>query len=164
MSFATRTSPSDPAARQRSTPRYVVGIAVVISAIVFASTVLNFPASKAASGQQTQMQLYKEACEEYKKADVEMNQSYGLIMRNYRGNRAFVSAMRRAQLAWIRYRNAHLDSIFPGNPSQYGSVNPMCRCSNLAEITKARTQILNRWVEGIEEGDVCAGSVKGSNE
>lgn len=96
----------------------------------------------------------------YKKADAEMNQAYGLIMGNYRGDRAFISAMRKAQLAWIRYRDAHVESIFPGDASQYGSINPMCRCTDLAEITRARTQILNRWVEGIEEGDVCAGSVK----
>ena len=119
----------------------------------------GFPVANAA-GEQTQLQLNEEACGEYKKADAEMNRTYAVIRRNYGGDRVFLAALRKAQLAWIRYREAQLASIFPGDGSQYGSVNPMCRCGELAEMTKARTQILNRWVEGIEEGDVCAGSVK----
>lgn len=106
------------------------------------------------------MELNQEACEGYKKADAEMNAVYRRINRDYRHDPGFIVALKKAQLAWIRYRDAHLVSIFPGDASQYGSINPMCRCMNLAEITKARTQILNRWVEGVEEGDVCAGSIK----
>lgn len=109
---------------------------------------------------QTQQDINDQACSDYKKADREMNQAYQTILRDYSKDRGFVVAMRKAQLAWIRYRDAHLNSIFPGDRSQYGSVNPMCRCNELAELTKQRTQILNRWVEGIAEGDVCAGSVK----
>jgi uncharacterized protein YecT (DUF1311 family) len=109
---------------------------------------------------QTQMQMNQEACDDYKKVDREMNQAYQTILRDYHNNRAFIVAFRKAQLAWIRYRDAQLESIFPGDPSQYGSINTMCRCLNLAELTKERTQALNRWVEGIEEGDVCAGSAR----
>lgn len=109
---------------------------------------------------QTQQEMNDQACSEYKQADREMNQAYQTILRDYRNDRGFVAALRKAQLAWIRYRDAHLNSIFPGDRSQYGSINTMCRCNDLAEITKERTRVLNRWVEGIEEGDVCAGSVK----
>lgn len=109
---------------------------------------------------QTQMQLNKETCDEYKKADVEMNGAYQTILREYRGEPSFVAALRKAQLSWIRYRDAHVESIYPGDASQYGSINPMCRCTHLATITRERTKILNQWVEGIEDGNVCAGSVK----
>lgn len=109
---------------------------------------------------QTQMQLNKEACDDYKKADVEMNGAYQTILREYRVERSFVAALRKAQLSWIRYRDAHVESIYPGDASQYGSINPMCRCTQLATITRERTKILNQWVEGVEEGDVCAGSMK----
>jgi uncharacterized protein YecT (DUF1311 family) len=101
-----------------------------------------------------------EACNNYKQADRQMNQAYQTILRDYRKDPEFVGALRKAQLAWIRYRDAQLNSIFPGDRSQYGSINTMCRCNELGELTKERTQVLNRWVEGIEEGDVCAGSVK----
>lgn len=109
---------------------------------------------------QTQMKMNQEACDDYEKLNREMNQAYQTILRDYHNNRVFIVAFRKAQLAWIRYRDAQLKSIFPGDPSQYGSINTMCRCLNLAELTKERTQALNRWVEGIEQGDVCAGSAK----
>ncbi|HEV7681871.1 MAG TPA: lysozyme inhibitor LprI family protein [Pyrinomonadaceae bacterium] len=116
-------------------------------------------ASSRAKGQ-TQQEINDQACSDYKQADREMNQAYQTILQDYRKDRGFVAALRKAQLAWIRYRDAHLNSIFPGDRSQYGSINTMCRCNDLAELTKERTQVLNRWVAGIAEGDVCAGSVK----
>ena len=109
---------------------------------------------------QTQLQMNEASCAEYKQADREMNRVYLKIVSDYHGDPVFIRAMKKAQLAWLRYRDAHVDSIFPGAASQYGSVSTMCRCGSLAEITKERTQTLNRWLEGIEEGDVCAGSVK----
>lgn len=109
---------------------------------------------------QTQMQLNKEACDDYKKADLEMNRAYQTILRDHRDEASFIPALRKAQGAWIRYRDAHLESLYPGDASQYGSINPMCRCLQLANITKERTKTLNQWVEGVEGGDVCAGSVK----
>ena len=109
---------------------------------------------------QTQLQMNEGACAEYKQADKEMNRIYLKIVSDYRGKLAFIKALKKAQLAWLRYRDAHVESIFPGDASQYGSVSTMCRCGSLAEITKERTQTLNRWLEGAEEGDVCAGSVR----
>ena len=109
---------------------------------------------------QTQLQMNEGACAEYKQADREMNRVYLKIVSDYRGRLAFIKALKKAQLAWLRYRDAHVESIFPGDASQYGSVSTMCRCGSLAEITKERTQTLNRWLEGVEEGDVCAGSVR----
>jgi uncharacterized protein YecT (DUF1311 family) len=138
--------------------RHFFASSAVVLAILLFFPVMDLPTSSASA--QTQMQLNKEACDEYKKADAEMNDVYRRINRDYRDNPGFIGALKKAQLAWIRYRDVHLESIFPGDPSQYGSINPMCRCTNLAEITKERTRVLKRWVEGIEEGDVCAGSVK----
>ncbi len=143
----------------RSTLRLLLAFATVVLALLFLFPVMDLPSSTSA-GAQTQMQLNREACDEFKKADAEMNAVYRRITRDYRQNAGFIAALKKAQLAWIRYRDAHLESVFPGAAGQYGSVNPMCRCQNLAEVTKERTQVLNRWVEGIEEGDVCAGSIK----
>ena len=142
--------------------RRLLMIATVGFALVGALSVFRTQASSVGKGKnaQTQMQLNKEACDEYKKADHEMNGAYQTILREYREERSFVAALRKAQLAWIRYRDTHVESIYPGAASQYGSVNLMCRCTQLATITRERTKILNQWIEGVEEGDVCAGSVK----
>jgi uncharacterized protein YecT (DUF1311 family) len=123
---------------------------------------LSFAGVQASSSKncQTQLQMNEASCAEYKQADRDMNRVYLKIVSDYRGDPVFIKVMKKAQLAWLRYRDAHVDSIFPGAASQYGSVSTMCRCGSLAEITKERTQTLNRWLEGIDEGDVCAGSVK----
>ncbi len=159
MSLVARLPPRHSTRRLPSKPGKLIAVAVAIPAALFFVFALSVPVANAAD-EQTQLQLNEQACGEYKKADAEMNRVYELIRRDYRGDRLFLAALRKAQLAWIRYRDAHVESIFPGDRSQYGSINPMCRCGELAEMTKARTTILNRWVEGIEEGDVCAGSVK----
>jgi uncharacterized protein YecT (DUF1311 family) len=132
---------------------------IVVCGLSFVSPAPQLVSAKAKNAQ-TQMQLNKESCDEYKKVDAEMNAVYRRITRDYRQNQVFISALKKAQLAWIGYRDAQVESIFPGDPSQYGSISTMCRCNNLTELTKARTEILNRWIEGVEEGDVCAGSVK----
>jgi hypothetical protein len=49
---------------------------------------------------------------------------------------------------------------YPDNASSYGSVFPMCWFSYLRELTEERIKKLKVWVTGIEEGDVCTGSVK----
>lgn len=43
---------------------------------------------------------------------------------------------------------------------KYGSVYPMCAALFLKELTEERTEKLRVWLNGIEEGDVCSGSVK----
>ena len=123
---------------------------------------LSFGGVQASSSEnsQTQLQMNEASCAKYKQADRELNRVYLKIVSDYRSDPVFIKAMKKAQLAWLRYRDAHVESIFPGAASQYGSVSTMCRCGSLSEITKERTKTLNRWLEGIEEGDVCAGSVK----
>lgn len=110
---------------------------------------------------QTQPELNIEACEEYRKADEELNKTYNQILVLYSDETEFIEKLKSAQRAWITFRNLHLESIFPKtNRSQYGSVKPMCRCIILAELTNERTRVLKGWLEGTEEGNVCAGSVK----
>lgn len=110
---------------------------------------------------QTQGEMNQEACDDYKKADAELNKVYQQVLTEYRADTLFVSKMKNAQRAWVAYRDAHLESVFPAaDPREYGSVYPMCRCTALTEITKKRTAELRRWVVGVKEGDVCAGSVK----
>jgi hypothetical protein len=51
---------------------------------------------------------------------------------------------------------------FPAENKQtvYGSVYPMCVSFFLKELTEERIEKLNVWINGIEEGNVCSGSVK----
>jgi uncharacterized lipoprotein YbaY/uncharacterized protein YecT (DUF1311 family) len=109
---------------------------------------------------QSQASMNKEACDEYAKADGELNGIYQSVLREHRGDALFLRKMRAAQRYWVTYRDAHLAAIYPAadTRSEYGSVYPMCRCTALAEVTRKRTEDLRRWANGAPEGDVCVGS------
>jgi uncharacterized protein YecT (DUF1311 family) len=111
---------------------------------------------------QTQAQMNRDACDEYRKADVEMNSVYGQILKSYERDTPFIEKLKKAQRAWLLFRDAHLESLYPAQDklAAYGSVNEMCRCTVLAELTSQRTKVLKRWVTGVQEGDVCSGSIK----
>ena len=111
---------------------------------------------------QTQSEMNQDACGKYKKADSELNRVYQKIMRDYAGDKNFIQKMKIAQLAWIAFRDAHLDSLYPESDSlsHYGSVNPMCRCMELELLTQDRINSLREWADGVQEGDVCSGSKK----
>jgi uncharacterized protein YecT (DUF1311 family) len=121
-----------------------------------------------ASLAQTQSDSNQEACSRYKKADAEMNAVYRQVLNTHKKDSLFVAKFKVAQRAWVAFRDAHLESLYP-EPNKihaygaYGSVNPMCRCMVLAELTAERTKQLRQWLTGAEEGDVCAGSVRIKN-
>ena len=114
---------------------------------------------------QTQTEMNDSACAKYKKADAEMNAVYQQVLNKYKNETQFVSKFKAAQRAWIAFRDAHLESLYP-EPNKlqaHGSVNPVCRCSVLTELTAERTKQLKQWLNGAEEGDVCSGSVRMRN-
>ena len=109
---------------------------------------------------QTQAEMNAKACSGYKKADAELNSIYKRILSINAKDSDFANALRAAQAAWIAFRDAHLKSLY-SDPSEnaYGSVNPMCRCIVLEQLTAERTRQLREiWIRGTPEGDVCAGS------
>lgn len=113
--------------------------------------------------------MNRQACDKYKKADAKLNRTYQQILNEYKTDTLFVRKMKRAQQAWIVFRDAHIESLYPlepnANPNQkYGSVYPMCNCIALTQITEKRTEELKQWIDGIEEGDVCSGSIKTKDE
>lgn len=109
----------------------------------------------------TQGQMNEESCKAYKNAEKEMEQTYQQVLTEYHTDKVFIQKLRIAQKAWVSFRNAHVESMYPNpNHSEYGSVHPLCRCNALTEITQNRIKELSQWTIGIEEGDVCAGSRK----
>jgi uncharacterized protein YecT (DUF1311 family) len=111
---------------------------------------------------QTQTELNKRACDNYKAVDAEMNKVYQQILKEYRADNLFIQKLKAAQRAWLTYRDAQLEALYPAADTQveYGSIYPACRCNALQEITSERTKVLRRWTEGVKEGDTCSGSIK----
>ena len=77
---------------------------------------------------QTQHEMNKEASEEYRKADIELNNVYQKILTEYKSDSIFIHRLKKTQKIWVSYRNAELEMKFPAENKQleYGSVYPMC--------------------------------------
>ena len=96
------------------------------------------------------------------KADRELNFVYRKILSDYREERIFIRKFRVAHQAWKKYRETHLASIFP-NPykeSEYGSAYSECYALYKTRMTRTRTKEIRVWLNGVQEGEVCAGSIK----
>jgi uncharacterized protein YecT (DUF1311 family) len=77
----------------------------------------------------------------------------------------FIIRLKEAQRAWLKYRDAHIEARFPtakkgDQYSEYGNIYPQCACMELTELTEERIRILEKWLKGTVEGDVCGGSYK----
>lgn len=110
---------------------------------------------------QTQPQINEDFCNKLSKNDQELNAIYNQVLAVYRDDLEFIESIKKAQRAWIVFRDYHVDSIYPKSKrGEYGSVKPMCRCEVLSELTIERAKMLRKWLVGVEEGDVCSGSIK----
>ena len=97
-------------------------------------------------------------------ADAELNDVYQEILRRYASDHVFVAALSEAQRAWVTFRDSEMAAAFPEtDKGAYGSVFPMCSSGLAEELTRARTKRLRVWLDGVEEGDVCAGSIHVNN-
>ena len=110
---------------------------------------------------QTQADMNKQTYESYKKADKELNDIYHKILIEYKADTLFVKNLKASQRIWINFRDAELKIRYPdyGN-NYYGSMQPMCVASYLEKLTKERIKTLKEWLDGVEEGEGCEGSVK----
>ncbi len=110
---------------------------------------------------QTQLELNQEADNKYKLADKELNRAYNQILKEYKPDTAFIKNLKKSQSLWVQFRDAEMKVKFPDRePGHYGSVQPMCWSLYKEELTRERLNALKVWLDGIEEGDVCSGTVK----
>jgi uncharacterized protein YecT (DUF1311 family) len=115
-------------------------------------------------GANTQVELNDCANAELEKADDELNRIYQKILAKYKGDVVFLGKFREAQRAWLKFRDAQFEARFPyagtsRERSEYGSVFPMCAGLYKAELTRSRVEELRQWLDGVEEGDACSGSL-----
>lgn len=112
-------------------------------------------------GAQTQKEMNQDAADEFKAADTELNSIYQKILEDYADDKAFITSLKDAQRCWIVFRDAQLKMKYPDRePGYYGSIQPVCEMTYLTELTQDRIKALNVWIEGVQEGDTCAGTVK----
>jgi uncharacterized protein YecT (DUF1311 family) len=108
---------------------------------------------------QNQNELNSNANKQYKSSDSTLNSVYKQILKVYSTDAALTKNIKTAQNLWIKFRDAELKMKFPENYSN-GSVQPMCTSLYLTDMTNDRIRTLRIWLDGIEEGNVCSGSVR----
>jgi len=109
---------------------------------------------------QTQFEMNQDIKKDYEKANKELNDVYNKLLTEYKEDIAFIKNIKTAQRLWIQFRDAEMKAKYPDRePGYYGSIQPLCWYSYLTGLTTERTNTLKTWLTGIEEGDVCSGSV-----
>lgn len=105
---------------------------------------------------QTQLDLNQCYCDEYKRADADLNKVYQQLLSVNAREQEFTEKLKTAQRAWIVFRDAQLESLYSAADPyvQYGSVYLMCYCLAQKELTLQRTQQLKRMLNP-KEGDPC---------
>ncbi len=109
-------------------------------------------------GVQSQMALNQCYCNEYGKADAELNKVYQQVLSANAGEGQLTEKLKAAERAWLAFRDAQLEALYPTTGSdpreQYGSVYPMCYCMAQTQLTVQRTQQLKEMLKQTE-GNVC---------
>jgi uncharacterized protein YecT (DUF1311 family) len=109
---------------------------------------------------QTQLELNKKAKTDFENADNKLNKVYKEILLKYRNDTTFIKSMKEVQKIWIKFRDAQLKMKFPPYAAEKESILEMCKFNYLEELTMDRIRELVQWINGVEEGDVCSGSIK----
>ena len=83
---------------------------------------------------------------DYKQADEELNKVYGQLMSTL-DDEGHKVALRTAQEAWIKYRDAKC--VFESYPNRGGTLEPVVRYSCMADMTRSRTNELKEDVKNL---------------
>lgn len=126
---------------------------------IIALTLICLPWSEASA--QTQRDMNEDAATIFKEADKKLNSLYQKILKDYADDPVFIASFKKAQRCWIAFRDAQLKMRYPDRePGYYGSVQPLFEAMYLTELTKDRIKALLPWIEGAQEGDLSAGTVR----
>lgn len=110
---------------------------------------------------QTQGEMNVQTAGEFEAADRQLNSIYQKILAEYADDEPFLASLKEAQRCWIAFRDAQLKMKYPDRePGYYGNILPSCEAMYLTELTNDRIKALQVWIDGVEEGNVCAGTVR----
>jgi uncharacterized protein YecT (DUF1311 family) len=89
-------------------------------------------------------------------ADADLNEVYQKLLSKLKSDDNASKKLRDAQRAWVVFRDAHLQELFPAKDKQreYGSMYPMCYAQAATAMTKERTIQLRRMLEDKAPCDV----------
>lgn len=134
--------------------RVVLAVVLLSSAVSFAQKHSN-EYSKCAEQATTQLQMNACAADELKRADAELNTAYQALLAKRKSDAVAVAKTRDAQRAWVKFRDAHMQEVFPAaNPQvAYGSMFGMMYPLEQAAITTQRAHMLQQLLDARNPGE-----------
>ena len=101
----------------------------------------------------TQGEINACANEEAARVDGELNDVYRKLLSKAAGEPEAVAKIKAAERAWIAYRDAYMEAMYPAEDKQaeYGSIYPMEAALLRAELTQQQVAALKRLVQQYSE-------------
>lgn len=134
----------------------------ILLALIFASPLVAADDTRQTclANADTQQEINRCSGLESESADQELNRVYQAILKRHAHDQPLIDSLKQAQRAWLKWRDAEMLAIFPERPEPgyYGSSFSGCWNDQMAAMTRERTQQLRKWLDGVEEGDICSGS------
>lgn len=125
---------------------------------------LTQPGAHDSSGKEqalSQRDMTINAIKSYQELDAALQRIYEEILVLYSDDEEFLVFFKRSQQAWIKYRDAHINAIWPAIETEsrrLGTAERMSIPMELEEPTRQRIAVLLTWRQGIEEGYVGSGT------
>lgn len=96
----------------------------------------------------------------FEKANQDLNGVYKKITEAYQNDTIFLQCLKEAQRQWVKFRDAQVKMKFPPYPDADFGMLAQCKDQYLAHLTEIRIKELEVWLEPVEEGEVCPGSIR----
>jgi uncharacterized protein YecT (DUF1311 family) len=92
-----------------------------------------------------------------RQADADLNRVYRELLSKLKSDDNATKKLRAAQRAWLAFKDAHLQELYPVKDKQaeYGSMYPMCYAQVATAMTKQRTVQLRRMLDDKDPCDVA---------
>jgi uncharacterized protein YecT (DUF1311 family) len=134
----------------------------LIAALLSLGAAISFADGQSNSGTLTygdKQVMFEKAFKEFKQADENLNNVYEQILNKHKDDSVFIAKITNAQSAWLAFRNAEIEAIFPSQDKKvYGSLYPLAYAQEKTRLTLERAKQLNQWLVGVPVGTIGAGS------
>lgn len=97
-----------------------------------------------------QMELGQCAADDYAAADKKLNDTWKKLMDKFSTDKTATAKLKTAQKAWIAFRDAEVEAQFACDDKSgncWGSMEGMLRSGVLKELTDARTERLQKYID-----------------
>jgi len=120
---------------------------LILSLLLFSNSLLAIECNPDG----TQIEMNQCAYDDFLKADKALNDTYQVLIKKSKGDKTYIKALRKAQRAWIVFRDAELDAMFSCADEAinlcWGSMVGLLYPNAKAEITRERTKKLQYYID-----------------